>query len=79
MTEKKAGRKGKVRINPEMCKACGLCIEHCPTKSLTVSIQYNAKGYYPTEWGKGPCNGCGLCAVVCPEAVIEVWREQKAE
>jgi 2-oxoglutarate ferredoxin oxidoreductase subunit delta len=79
MTEKKAPRKGKVRLEVEMCKACGFCIEHCPSKSLVVSDQYNAKGYYPTVWLKDHCTGCGICAVVCPEAVIEVWREQKGE
>jgi len=67
--------KGKIRIEREMCKACGYCVIHCPKKSLALSDSYNSKGYYPAEWAGESCNGCGICALVCPEAVIEVWRD----
>lgn len=75
MTDKTKKIKGGIRIEAEMCKACGYCLEHCPKKSIVLSASYNAKGYYPAEFKEGECTGCGICAIVCPEAIIEVWRE----
>ncbi|TLN25240.1 4Fe-4S dicluster domain-containing protein [bacterium] len=66
---------GKIEINGELCKSCGLCVEFCPKKVLRISDHYNDKGYYPAEQFCEGCTGCGMCAVVCPEAIIEVWRD----
>ena len=67
-------KKGKIQIDTELCKACGLCIEYCPTSSIDLGSRYNAKGYYAACWNGGECNGCAICALMCPEAAIEVWR-----
>ncbi len=66
--------RGKISINEELCKACGFCIEHCPTDAISFSDRYNTKGYYPAVFNGGDCTGCAICALVCPEAAIEVWR-----
>ncbi len=71
--------RGKVEIDSERCKGCGLCIEVCPKGRLRVGEGINAKGYYPAEFveaeGKDGCTGCCLCAIVCPDVAIEVYRE----
>ena len=38
--------KGSVQIVAERCKACGFCVEFCPTHVLALSSAFNAKGYH---------------------------------
>jgi len=69
----------KVNINKEKCKSCGYCILFCAKKNLSLSKNFNAKGYAWVEFndGEGKCNSCALCALMCPEAAIEVYKEEK--
>ncbi|MFH0910235.1 MAG: 4Fe-4S binding protein [Planctomycetota bacterium] len=63
----------RVAIDPERCKACGLCLAYCPKKSLRASEAYNRMGLHPVEIADADaCNGCGFCAIVCPDAAIEI-------
>jgi 2-oxoglutarate ferredoxin oxidoreductase subunit delta len=64
---------GKIIIDTERCKGCGLCIVVCPEKNIHVSEQSNKSGYFPAECGEGGCSGCAMCAIICPEAIIEVF------
>ena len=68
---------GKVDIDRERCKSCGLCVTVCPSKSLVISKTSNALGHFPVEATGGPCTGCGLCALICPDVALEVQREIK--
>jgi 2-oxoglutarate ferredoxin oxidoreductase subunit delta len=66
---------GKIEVNRERCKACGLCISVCPKNLIIFSPNPNSQGFYPAEQSSdGECTGCALCAEVCPDVVIEVWR-----
>ena len=70
---------GKIEIDAEKCKGCGLCIEVCPKGTIRISKNSNGKGYFPAEfWGNG-CIGCGACAVMCPDVAIEVFRDELQE
>ncbi|MGC9029492.1 MAG: 4Fe-4S dicluster domain-containing protein [Desulfomonilaceae bacterium] len=77
--------KGRITIDRERCKGCGLCILVCPMKQIAISDELNTKGYYPAcfleenapESGKSKCTGCALCALTCPDVAIEVYRETK--
>jgi len=63
---------GKVIINREKCKACGLCIEVCPKGSLKIDENLNKKGCYPVVFvEESGCIGCAICANVCPDMAIE--------
>ncbi len=65
-----------VRIDPERCKACGLCLEYCPQGALRISESYNRAGLHPLEVADtSACAGCGFCARVCPDAAIEIVEE----
>ena len=66
---------GKVIINTERCKGCGLCVIVCPKNSIIISHQSNKKGYFPAEKVNSDCTGCAMCAIICPEAGIEVYRD----
>ncbi len=65
----------KIVIEPEYCKACGLCIAACKKGVIGRGKGTNAMGYHAVEADEAKgCVGCKLCAVVCPEAAIEVYR-----
>lgn len=78
--------KGRITIDRELCKGCGLCITVCPKKQIEISDSINPKGYYPARYKEAEtsdpeaakCTGCAMCAITCPDVAIEVYREEKA-
>jgi 2-oxoglutarate ferredoxin oxidoreductase subunit delta len=67
---------GKININIERCKGCGLCIMVCPKSSIVISEKSNKNGFFPAKPNNTDCTGCGVCAIICPEAIIEVFHNQ---
>lgn len=69
---------GKVVVDENLCKGCGLCIEFCPKKGLKFSGRLSAKGYYPAmQTDENNCTACGICYTMCPDAAITVYKEEK--
>ncbi len=66
---------GKIIINTERCKGCGLCVQVCPRASIAISKRSNKSGYFPAKVKNSDCTGWAACAIICPEAVIEVSRD----
>lgn len=63
--------KGSVQIVVERCKACGFCVEFCPTHVLALSSAFNARGYHPPYMVDAEkCSGCDLCGMYCPDFAI---------
>ena len=71
--------KGSVQIVVERCKACGFCVEFCPTHVLALSSAFNAKGYH-TPYMAHPekCSGCDLCGMYCPDFAIFGFKATSA-
>ena len=67
---------GKIIIDTEQCKGCGLCVTVCPKSCIVISRQSNKSGYFPAEATNAECTGCCLCAIICQDVVIRVFREE---
>ena len=67
---------GRIVINMERCKGCGLCITVCPKHGITFAAESNQNGYFPAQVKDGVCTGCTRCAIVCPEGIIEVYADE---
>ena len=71
---------GKIIIDTERCKGCGLCVTVCPKGCIIISKHSNKSGYFPAEPAgpaKADCTGCAMCAIICPDIAIEVFCENK--
>jgi 2-oxoglutarate ferredoxin oxidoreductase subunit delta len=64
---------GKIIIDIERCKGCGLCVAVCPKNCIVISKQSNKIGYFPAETNNTDCTGCAMCAIICPDVAIEVY------
>ena len=70
---------GKIIINTERCKGCGLCVRICPKQIIVISGTSNSNGFFPARTDNSDCTGCAMCAIMCPEAIIEVYRDGPEE
>jgi NAD-dependent dihydropyrimidine dehydrogenase PreA subunit len=59
--------RGKLRVDVDECKGCGLCVEACPPKVIFLSEGLNHYGYRTATYAGMGCTGCGICFMVCPE------------
>ena len=53
--------------DPELCTACGLCVERCP-----FEVRALRDGVLVCE--PEACYGCGICVTTCPEQAISMQR-----
>lgn len=63
-----------ISISPQMCKACGLCVEKCPMDVLALEHHpesENKKHMAPAPDNK-KCLGCGVCVHTCPTGSLEL-------
>jgi len=67
---------GKIVIDTERCKGCGLCITVCPKGGIAIAAESNKSGYFPAQAKDAECTACTRCAIVCPEGIIEVYLEE---
>ncbi len=71
---------GKITVNENVCKGCGLCVFACPVKIIELADEINDKGYHPARCVKPEkCIGCAACAMMCPDVAITVERENGKE
>lgn len=69
--------KGKIEIDIDMCKGCGVCLAACKFGVTKISKQGQANKYgyrHLVAAHLEHCTGCGMCALMCPDSAITVWR-----
>ena len=66
---------GKIIIETERCKGCGLCVAVCPKGCIEISTESNKNGFFPAQASEADCTGCAICGIICPEAIIAVFRD----
>ncbi len=65
--------KGKITIDRERCKGCGLCISVCKPGCIAINEDPNTKGYFPAQPKNAECCiACKMCALMCPDVAITV-------
>jgi pyruvate/2-oxoacid:ferredoxin oxidoreductase alpha subunit/NAD-dependent dihydropyrimidine dehydrogenase PreA subunit len=58
----------KPALFPQLCKACGRCIDACPKHCIEFGTEIDPiSGVIPIVVHEEACNGCGLCFDACPE------------
>jgi 2-oxoglutarate ferredoxin oxidoreductase subunit delta len=67
---------GKIVIDMERCKGCGLCITVCPKNNIALAQESNKNGYFPAQPQNVGCTACTQCAIICPEGIIEIRLEE---
>lgn len=65
---------GKLSIDYERCKGCGMCTAACPKKILEINKKrLNLKGYNPVDIiDREKCIRCAMCATMCPDVCITI-------
>jgi len=67
--------KGKIVIDAQRCKGCGLCVWACPKGHIRLSDAADIRGITVACTGDSHgCTGCSFCAIVCPEVAIDVYK-----
>lgn len=62
----------KIRMSPERCKGCYLCIANCKVGAIALSGKTNGKGVVTVTVDQERCVQCGSCYAMCPDLVFEI-------
>jgi formate hydrogenlyase subunit 6/NADH:ubiquinone oxidoreductase subunit I len=66
--------KGKPRFDREICIACTMCANICPTGAIGLEIRNSGNGFrrFPMLADKKKCIGCSACELECPSGAIDM-------
>ncbi|MCH8167672.1 MAG: 2-oxoacid:acceptor oxidoreductase family protein [Proteobacteria bacterium] len=59
----------ELRITPEWCKGCDICVKMCPERCLSLNALNIVELTEPDR-----CTGCRICEWLCPDFAIDVIK-----
>lgn len=59
----------ELRITPEWCKGCDICVKMCPERCLSLNALHIVELTRPER-----CTGCRICEWLCPDFAIDVIK-----
>jgi NAD-dependent dihydropyrimidine dehydrogenase PreA subunit len=67
-----------VKVEPETCKACGLCVKRCPMDALQLKYFGESTNKYNKAAVLEPdlCIGCGVCVHKCPTDSLTLGHKE---
>ncbi len=74
MSSKSKKKVKEIRIEGKWCKRCGICVEFCPGKVLTLENMEP-----PAATHLEGCTVCRLCEMRCPDYAISVEEENNRQ
>jgi len=63
-----------VKVDPDICKGCGLCVEICP-----YGARYIDERTRKARVRDVLCQGCGACAAACPSGATQLKNMSKPQ
>ena len=66
--------RGKIRHNPDICVACGMCEYVCAGGAIRLQETEDKKGVHFVVWHNS-CTFCGLCEHYCPTKAIHLTQD----
>ncbi|MDD1773306.1 MAG: ferredoxin family protein [Methanomassiliicoccales archaeon] len=80
----------EVRVNPEYCKGCRLCVTVCPRKVIEEGTELSEKGYVPpmvahpekcANWKRTDKRKavCEMCILTCPDHALELDEKARTQ
>ena len=75
-----------IKIDPDLCKGCQICVNTCYKHVYSVSTEANKKGVFlPYPEHEEKCTNCGECELMCPDQAIFIdvaenwWKKEENE
>ena len=71
----------RLRIQPEDCSGCGLCVKRCPMDALQLKFSDEVQNKYSKAPVLDPalCLGCGVCVHKCPTDSLTLEHKEEIQ
>ncbi len=69
----------QVKVTPNTCKACALCVKRCPMDAIQLRVHAEATNKFrkAVSIDADVCIGCGVCVHKCPtKSIVLEHREE---
>lgn len=65
--------RGRVVVDPDLCRGCGLCARDCPAAAL--ELEREGRDRYKLIYHPARCAYCGQCEESCPTDALTLINE----
>ena len=66
--------RGQVRVNPDLCMGCGMCMHVCAAGAIKIQKRSDRTGYDILVWHNSCCL-CASCRHYCPVGAITLSND----